>query len=84
MPLMVDVIVNFDLPTDDEMYLNRMAFCVSEFRKFVRINLCDCDEIERICQIESFHKGQIEEITNDLAQVLPQTADSANAPAFPK
>ena len=64
----VSTVINFDLPYDEHTYIHRIGRSGRWGRKGVGINFVTRRDIQRLKEIESYYKTQIQEMPNDWAQ----------------
>lgn len=73
----VTLVINFELPSEQEQYLHRIGRSGRYGRKGVAINICSRVEMEDIHRIEEFYGTAIGELPDDFAAIVQQANDSA-------
>jgi len=63
----VSLVVNYDMPREQESYIHRIGRGGRFGRKGVAINLVTADDARMVRQIEQFYSTQIEEMPADVA-----------------
>jgi superfamily II DNA/RNA helicase len=73
----VTLVINFELPIDQEQYLHRIDRLGRYGRKGVAINICSSVEMEEIHRIQEFYRTAIGELPVDFATIIQQANDSS-------
>jgi translation initiation factor 4A len=73
----ITLVINFELPNDEEKYLHRIGRSGRYGRKGVAINLCDQAEMEAIHRIEQYYETRIVELPQDFARIVQEANESA-------
>jgi translation initiation factor 4A len=63
----VNIVINFDLPSNKENYLHRIGRCARFGRKGVAINLVNAADVASLREIEEHYQTQIEELPMNFA-----------------
>ncbi|TID13283.1 hypothetical protein CANINC_004969 [Pichia inconspicua] len=66
----VSLVINFDLPKDNENYIHRIGRSGRFGRKGVAINLLTNDDISRMREIEMFYNTQVQELPADIGHLF--------------
>eukprot|EP00388_Colpodella_angusta_P037059 GDKK01040581.1.p1 GENE.GDKK01040581.1~~GDKK01040581.1.p1 ORF type:complete len:417 (-),score=121.13 GDKK01040581.1:158-1321(-) len=66
----VNIVINYDLPTNKENYLHRIGRGGRYGRKGVAINFVNSQDFRMLKDIEKYYHTQIEEMPEDVAQLL--------------
>ena len=66
----VDLVINFDFPTDRENYLHRIGRSGRYGRKGVAINFITDRDIKAVDEVETYYKIKIKELPSDLDELF--------------
>merc|ERR1712187_33341 len=66
----VSLIINYDLPANQENYLHRIGRSGRYGRKGVAINFLASKDVSRMREIERFYHTQIDELPNNIADLI--------------
>lgn len=66
----VSIVVNFDLPFDNETYIHRIGRSGRFGRKGIAINFVTDNDVNRLKELEQFYNTQIEELPEDFRGVI--------------
>lgn len=66
----VSLVINYELPTNQENYIHRIGRSGRFGRKGVAINMIGPDEVEMIKQIEKYYSTKISPLPDDLGKIL--------------
>lgn len=65
----VSLVINFDLPTNREMYIHRIGRSGRFGREGVAINLITPDDTPYMKDIESFYNTEVKELPGDMTEI---------------
>merc|ERR1711879_39390 len=66
----VSLIINYDLPTNQENYLHRIGRSGRYGRKGTAINFLASKDVPRMREIERFYHTQVEELPSNIADLI--------------
>ena len=66
----VSLVINYELPTNQENYIHRIGRSGRFGRKGVAINLIGPDEAEMVSQIEKYYSTKVMPLPDDLSKIL--------------
>jgi ATP-dependent RNA helicase len=66
----VSLVINYDLPTNRELYIHRIGRSGRFGRKGVAINFVKSDDVRTLRDIEQFYSTQIDEMPNHIADLI--------------
>ena len=66
----VSLVINFDLPTNRELYIHRIGRSGRFGRKGVAINFVKTDDLQTLRDIEQYYSTQIDEMPMNVGDLL--------------
>lgn len=66
----VSLVINYDLPTNRELYIHRIGRSGRYGRKGVAINLVRNEDVRLLRDIEQYYSTQIDEMPKEIAELI--------------
>jgi translation initiation factor 4A len=73
----ITLVINFELPKEQEVYMHRIGRSARYGRKGVAINLIDSSEMSLLSNLQKFYGTQIEELPDNFSEIVQEANESS-------